>query len=157
MYCPNCGCQITNSTQNFCYNCGFRLSILHPTSNYTSSYAPTYAPTQAYQIYSKKIGPAGPFSKRSLSFGLVSISILVLAMIISINHIIHFYRSYLYIYGSVAVIFLFIFGLMFGIFAKKFSSDAIQEPYNMAQNLGRIMGIYGIILNSIFLCFSFYF
>ena len=162
MYCPNCGNYISNPNQRFCMNCGTPISDESAAPSYPSMQmshtTPTYSHPPVYQNFNKTIGTAGPFSKRTLGFALASLIIMVVTMSLGLNLMSSSFITYYYIptYAIMAGI-AHLSGFILGIVGKSSSKKSIQEPYNLSENVGRILSIYGIILNAGLMVGSFLF
>jgi hypothetical protein len=161
MFCSYCGEKIAKD-QKFCHNCGAEVV--------TSSKAPDHQIERVPQVTvpkiiyvpvkeQKQMGIPGTYSKWCLGLALSSFIIGIGSLIFGYNYFRILYWSSHSILGMLTVatmILLFrIAGLIMGIFAKVNSSKAeIFEPYNDVEKAGSIIGVLGIIVNSIGLFLS---
>ena len=123
---------------------------------------------QAKTIQWKEQGEAGPYSKKTLAFALVSCIIGGIALSVSV--FITYVRFVISSYPSpppsnfpvidpflltTVLIIVRIVGLIFGVIAKIDGNRAIEyEPENGVQQVGNVFSYIGIIINGIFLVFA---
>ncbi len=164
MFCSNCGENLIATNQKFCHNCGTEVLATSKTTDSKTERIQNvtvpkihYAPVKQ-QTYLQKRSP-GKYSKLCLELALGSIIIGIASFIIGYNSYRFFYwPSYNSIGGLVVMIVILLLrggGLIMGVFSKVYSSKAeIFEPYNDIEKAGSILGILGIIINSIGLLLS---
>ena len=181
MFCSNCGENLLATNQRFCHNCGSEVlapskatfynteriqnvpapriqNVPIPRIQNAPAPRPLYAPVK--QQGQLQMGRPGKFSKLSLWLALGSIVIGIVSLIIGYNlNRFSYYPSYYSVGRLVAMIIILLLrvgGLIMGVFSKVNSSKAeIFEPYNDVEKAGSILGIFGILINSIGLFLSF--
>ncbi len=165
MYCPNCGTKLENPNQKFCQECGAQIpSTSEPITSDTQATMSEYAiPPTTQSSFQTKPEPAPPStaaqtsykytiedSKKALGFGLPSLLIAVISLIVLPPFVL-----FPYLFGSAIIILpvalgLHGLGLLFGILGTVFGSKASDyEPENGMQKAGMAFAIIGIILNSL--------
>lgn len=161
MFCSYCGEKIA-ADQNYCHNCGAEVITTSKTTDYRTERIPNVTVPKIIYVpvkQQKQMGIPGKYSKLCLELGLSSFLIGIVSLIMGF----FYFRSlYWYSHNILAIlviagmILLFrVAGLIMGIFAKVNSSKAeIFEPYNDTEKTGIILGILGIIINSIGLFLS---
>ena len=163
MFCPNCGEEIIEQDQKFCQNCGSEI----PTSGeapqsskvspkptpVTQSYAvPRPVPTPSYAQTPRTIGGPGRESKKCLAFALISLAIAIFTFSSSSGTGFSPFSFYSFpgVPLPIVIIIAHIVGLVFGIVAKKSSSEAsMTEPINAVEKAGSVFAVFGIVVNSI--------
>jgi len=165
MFCPNCGEKLDSQNQKFCSSCGSVLlhtpdaPQLRAVENQVSS---TVRSVPVYQSKPINIGGPGPYSKNCFALAIISIALAITGFIFGgINLIRNLLPIYLFPYypggpgvglvGVTIAIVLNIGGLIFGILSRTNSSKAGKfEPINTLEKVGSVFGVFGIVINSIF-------
>ena len=157
MFCKKCGSELEIENQRFCQICGTEIRSYHSTSQLGSirdSYEPLSTPPPHYQDIShthinKRSG--GPYSKRCLVFGIISLLFAVISFNIGSSILWDsiyspFPRDRVIIGLTIARI----IGILFGIINRLSYNRAISvEPESSILKAGNILGILGILSNSI--------
>ena len=164
MFCAKCGKELQGVDQKFCPNCGTEViatsiatGFKTEGTQYVSAPQTQYAPVRPQKEI--RIGPPGKYSKMCLVLAIVSIGVGLISLIIGYNISRIYYWSY-YNPGARVVIPVVMLvlrggGLTMGILSKGNGSKAVMlEPYNSLEKVGSILGIFGIITNSIGLFLS---
>ncbi len=165
MFCPNCGEKLESQNQKFCASCGSVISNTlgapkAPQSKVEENHvSPTVRSVPTYESKSIKVGGPGPHSKRCLAFSIVSLGLVGVAYILGGSNLFRYLTPYYYnpyysfgVIGFTTPIIVHIAGLVFGILAKTNSSKAGKfEPINTLEKVGSVFGVFGIIINSIFI------
>ncbi|MFX1313164.1 MAG: zinc-ribbon domain-containing protein [Promethearchaeota archaeon] len=152
MFCPNCGKKVDMSNQKFCPNCGNELPTIYETPQAIPSRQPALGSPKVQFRDQKQVQAKGPYSKRSLGFGIASLIIAMTALNIGSTFLMSPVFKYRYF---VSVVFLgltimHIIGLIFGIISNISSQQAKNvESINSALKAGSVLSVIGIILNSI--------
>lgn len=159
MFCPNCGKEIEIPNQRFCQNCGSDLSIVSETPQSMPSPQPAPKVPNSQFMEQKPVKIKGPYSKRSLGFGIAS---LIIAMtLFNIGSSFIMFPTYGYGFYLISIAFIIfgimhIVGLIFGIASRINSQQAEKlESINTAMKAGSVLGVIGIILNSILMVAAF--
>jgi hypothetical protein len=157
MYCKKCGSELEIKNQRFCQTCGTEIrsyrnnSQLDPirTPNRTlSTPLPHYQ--NINQSYINKRSH-GPYSKRCLGFGIASLAFAVISFNIGTSLILddmfnYFRQDRIFMGLTIA----HIIGIIFGIINRLSYNRAISmESESSILKAGNILGILGILLNSI--------
>lgn len=160
MFCYNCGVELKITNQKFCHNCGTNLKfssespqLRNERIQYGSNTITQKTPGYTYVHISQPF-PDDPYqnSRISLIFGIVSIALIILGIIISGPIMI----LRLYIVGFTICLAINVVGLIFGILSKIKSMKADRnEPDNTVQKFGNALGIIGIIINVIAIALTF--
>lgn len=172
MFCPNCGEELRESNQRFCSRCGSKISPsgenveLEPVSKQITTPVVQELKQEQSQIpvTPQKVpikGAVGPYSKKSLAEGIISIGFTIAALYCSFI-IFMISRAFIYlpspliqpfirrtiIFSVIAVVYLI--GLILANAARSNSKKAkIYESENGIQKAGNTLGIIGTIINSI--------
>lgn len=172
MFCPNCGEELRDSNQRFCSRCGSKISPsgknieLEPVPKQIITPVVQQLEQQQSQIpvAPQKVpikGAVGPYSKKSLAEGIISIGFTVAALYCSFI-VFMISRAFMFlpspmvqpvirrtiILSVVAVIYLV--GLLLANGARSNSKKAKNyETENGIQKAGNTLGIIGTIINSI--------
>ena len=165
MFCSKCGEKLIATDQKFCHNCGTEVltpskAIDYNTERIQNITAPKidYAPSEQRKQLQR--GNPGRYSKLCLCLASVSIGIGILSLIIGYTYYGFSYRPYNNIGRLVFVIVILLLrvgGLIMSVFSKTYSSKAEKlEPYNDLEKVGSILGIFGIVINSLGLFLSFF-
>jgi len=160
MFCQNCGAKLEMEKQRFCQNCGSEIFyesetpqiITETDQNKTTTES---IPIPQYATTIKKGGEPGPYSKRCLGFGIVSLIIGVITFNIGSTFVtdLFFYFPTGRIFIGLAIV--HIVGIIFGILSRVNSGKAKGlEPESTILKAGSVLGIIGIIINSILLVAS---
>ncbi|GAH35376.1 unnamed protein product [marine sediment metagenome] len=140
MICPYCGEELKDTTQEFCESCGSKIAT---DSEVSTPHATPISPKKLEKI----TGPAGPLSKRSLVFGIASVTIAVA------NYFLFF--VFYIIFGMIGLtlqIVVLLLGVILGISSRKNSNKAGRlEPKNNLEKVGSVFSIIGAIINGIWL------
>ncbi|MFW9770972.1 MAG: zinc-ribbon domain-containing protein [Candidatus Thorarchaeota archaeon] len=173
MYCPNCGEELRDENQRFCSRCGSKISSSKEIVELESEPKKETMPIvqQSKQISSEILvspqktpvkGAVGPYSKKSLADGIISIGITVVALYCSfiVFMVARTLTPYLPLFSwnpvtrrtiiltILAVIYLV--GLILANAARSNSKKARSyELENGIQKAGNVLGIIGTIINSI--------
>ncbi|MFX1568188.1 MAG: zinc ribbon domain-containing protein [Promethearchaeota archaeon] len=159
MFCSNCGENLVSPNQNFCQNCGQKILNTTNVASYKTTSIQSeprpeviYIPMESEQRIKK--GIPGKNSKICLGLALGSLFLAILSIIIGYSYFRFFnYEFYNYmprLVISITILLMRVGGLIMGAYSKFFSSRAVDlEPYNDAEKTGVILGIFGIIINSI--------
>ena len=161
MFCPNCGNKIEIANQKFCLNCGSELPIVPEILQSMSSPQSTQQETKVQFMERKPVQIRGPYSKRTLGFGIAS---LILAVtLFNIGSSLVTILSYDFFVRVVSIAFtvfgiMHILGVILGILSKINNQQARKlESVNNFIKAGNVLGIIGIILNTILMVISFVF
>ncbi len=168
MFCPECGKDLIAPNQKFCHNCGAEIVTASKTSESKSERFRNEPSPQIYYVPVKpqttlQKGVPGKYSYMSFWFALVSISIGIATFYMGINfgfpymymYIDSYYNLRLRLVAFFVILFLRAGGLILGIYSRMSDSKAVKlEPYNDMEKAGSIIGIFGIIINTIGLIFS---
>lgn len=160
MFCPNCGKKVEIPNQKFCLNCGSELPIIPEIMQPISSPQTTQKDVGIQFIERKPVIIKGPYSKRTLGFGIAS---LVLAVtLFNIGSSLVTFPSYGYTRfisnAFTAFGIIHIVGVVLGILSKINNQQARKlEPENIFIRVGNVLGIIGIIINTILMVISFAF
>ncbi|NHJ19410.1 MAG: zinc ribbon domain-containing protein [Candidatus Lokiarchaeota archaeon] len=160
MFCPNCNAKLEMHNQQFCQDCGQKLTDASPDSELVK----TYSASQETQIIHrtqqrplKQTGPR-PLSKASLAFGIVSVIILATTFNLGTSIFIEPY----FLPAPVRHTLMFVFGILnalgfvFGVVSKIFNIKARKsEIQSKAIKAGNILGLLGLILNLLLMIISF--
>ena len=174
MFCPNCGEELRISNQRFCHNCGFEIPSMFDTpprskEKYQYESIVKSQPTAQYlhAPISKErpiiSGGAGKYTKLSFGFALVSLGISIFGLIIGSGfylmtqiYYIYYFISYSIIIGMIIEIILVITGLVFGVLSRvNYKKARYSEGVNGLQKAGNVIGILGIVFNSIAVVLAF--
>jgi hypothetical protein len=162
MYCKKCGSELEIENQRFCQICGTEIRRYHNNSQLGSMRDPnksSSAPPPQYQDIrqphiNKRSG--GPYSKRCLGFGIVSLIVAIISFNIGSSLILD--NTYFYIQEGIVFIGLTIariIGLIFGVVNRLSYSKAISmETESSILKAGNILGILGISFNSLLILIS---
>ena len=161
MFCPNCGEQLDSQNQKFCSSCGSELfntpqaPKLKVEENHVS---PTVRSVPDYESKIIKVGGPGPHSKKCFAFSIVSLGLIGVAYFFGGSNLFriltpYYYYSYSFgVVGFITTIIVHIAGLVFGILSRTNSSKAGRfEPINALEKVGSVFGVFGIVINSIFI------
>jgi len=164
MFCPNCGEKLESQNQKFCSSCGSELSNtpdaaqapqLKVEENHVS---PTVRSVPDYESKIIKAGGPGPHSKKCFAFSIVSLGLIGVAYFFGGSNLFRIFTPYYYysysfgVVGFITIIIVHIAGLVFGILSRTNSSKAGKfEPINALEKVGSVFGVFGIVLNSIFI------
>ena len=164
MFCSNCGENLVKPNQIFCHNCGHKVQITTNATTYKTASIQSeprpeiiYIPREREQRIKK--GIPGKNSKICLGLALGSLFLGILSTVIGYSYF-RFFNYELYNYMprlviSIVILLMRVGGLIMGAYTKFFSSRAVNlEPYNDTEKTGIILGIFGIIINSIGLYMS---
>ncbi|NVM37850.1 MAG: zinc-ribbon domain-containing protein [Candidatus Lokiarchaeota archaeon] len=159
MFCPNCGIKIENPNQRFCKNCGSELTEFSEELRKISNPNPTPQDLGVQFIQQRRIKKSEPHSKRTLAFGIVSLIIAGTAFQYGASFIRFPFTDYLPRFVPTVFIILsisHIVGLIFGIASKINNQQARElESMNTFIKVGNVLGIIGIIINTILMVISF--
>lgn len=154
MSCPNCGAQLEMPNQKFCQDCGSMLPDFTKSSDLAQNFVASQETRNYLQLQQKHTKMSNPRtrSKASLVFGIVSIIIAMTTFNAGSSLFMEPYilplSMRLIIIQSFGI--LNIVGLVFGIISKIFNTQAKKmESLNKAMKAGNILGIIGLILNSL--------
>ena len=163
MFCPNCGEKLESQNQKFCASCGSELSNTPDAPQLRVEENQVSSPVRSVPVYESKtitVGGPGPHSKRCFAFSIVSLGLVYAAYLFGGSNLFRYltpYYSYYPYYsfgmvGFITPIILHIAGLVFGILSRTNSSKAGKyEPINGLEKVGSVFGVFGIIINSIFI------
>jgi len=161
MFCPNCGKKVEIPNQKFCLNCGSELPIIPEIMSPISSPQITQKDVGVQVSERKPVQIRGPHSKRTLGFGIASLVLAVtlfdigfsLVPIPSLDVFIRIVSIAFIVFGIMHIV-----GVILGIVSKINNQQARKlEPVNNFIKVGNVLGIIGIILNSILMVISFVF
>ncbi|MFX0049008.1 MAG: hypothetical protein ACFE8G_12690 [Candidatus Hermodarchaeota archaeon] len=160
MSCPNCGAQLEIPNQRFCQDCGRKLPDFPKSSELPQKYSTSQEAREIYQLQEKtgKIPSSRPLSKTSLGFGIVSIIIAVTTFNLGSSFLIEPFILPLSVRQILIVSFgiLNVVGTLLGFISKIFNLKAKKSEYlNTAMKAGSVLGIIGIIINSILMIVAF--
>ncbi|MBY8989629.1 MAG: zinc-ribbon domain-containing protein [Candidatus Lokiarchaeota archaeon] len=152
MYCKKCGSELEIENQRFCQICGTEIRSYHVNSQQSlirDSNKSSSTPPPHYQDISKRSG--GPYAKRCLGFGIISLLVAVISFNIGSSIIWdNLYYSYPRDGVLIGLIIARIIGILFGIFNRLSYNRAISvEPESSILKAGNILGILGILFNSV--------
>ncbi len=166
MFCPNCGEKLESQNQKFCASCGSVLSNtpyapqvpqLKVEENRVS---PKVRSVPVYESKTINVGGPGPHSKKCFAFSIVSLGLVGVAYFFGGSNLFRYLTPYYYYYpfspfvviGIITTIIINIAGLVFGILSRTNSSKAGKsEPINTLEKVGSVFGVFGIVINSIFI------
>ena len=165
MFCQNCGEKLEKLDQKFCASCGSVISSTPDTpqapqlkveENQVSS------PVKSVPVYESKtinVGGPGPHSKKTFAFAIVSLALAGVGFAFGATNFMRFLMPYYYypyysfgFIGLIVGVILNITGLIFGILSRTNCSKARKfEPVNTLEKVGSVFGVFGIVINSIFI------
>jgi hypothetical protein len=164
MFCPNCGEKLESTFQKFCSSCGSELFNTPDTPQAPQLRAeekhvsPPVRPAPVYESKTIRVGGPGPHSKRCFAFAIVSLGLVGVAYFYGGSNLFRIFTPYYYYYysfgmvGFITTIIVHIAGLVFGILSRTNSSKAGKfEPINTLEKVGSVFGVFGIVINSIFI------
>jgi hypothetical protein len=161
MFCPNCHAKLEMPNQQFCQDCGQKLTDVSQNSELAktdSASQETQFIHQAQQRLLKQTSPR-PLSKASLAFGIVSV--IILATTFNLGTSI-FIEPIIVLPASVRHTLMLVFGILnalgfvFGVISKIVNIKAKRsEIQNKAIKVGNILGLIGLILNLLLMIISF--
>ncbi|MFX1378863.1 MAG: zinc-ribbon domain-containing protein [Promethearchaeota archaeon] len=156
MFCQNCGEKLEMENQRFCQNCGSEIINISTPPTTTFGMDQEVKPTKPIPVpqYPSKFtlaGKVGPYSKRALGFGIVSLIIGVISFNVGTTFIGYPYPFYFArIFIGLAIV--HVVGIIFGIVSRVSSGKAkALEPESSILKAGIALGIIGLIINSILL------
>jgi len=160
MFCQNCGAKLEMENQRFCQNCGSEIFSEYETPQIITEIDQNKTTTESipipqYGTTLKKGGEPGPYSKRCLGFGIVSLIIGVITFNIGSTFItdLFFYFPTGRIFIGLAIV--HVAGIIFGILSRVNSGKAKElEPESTILKAGSVLGIIGLVINSILLVAS---
>ena len=152
MYCKKCGSELEIENQRFCQICGTEIRSYRVNSQQSlirDSNKSLSSPPPHYQDISKRSG--GPYAKRCLGFGIISLIVAVISFNIGSSII---WDNLYYPYPRdgvlIGLIIARIIGILFGILNRLSYNRAISvEPESSILKAGNILGILGILFNSV--------
>jgi len=152
MYCKKCGSELEIENQRFCQICGTEIRSYRVNSQQgliRDSNKSLSSPPPHYQDISKRSG--GPYAKRCLGFGIISLIIAVISFNVGSSIIWdNLYYSYPRDGVLIGLIIARVIGILFGIINRFSYNRAISvEPESSILKAGNILGILGILFNSI--------
>jgi len=163
MFCQNCGDKISK-IQKFCASCGSAVSNTPDAPQLEVEENQVSIPVKSVPVYESKtinVGGPGPHSKKTFAFAIVSLALAGVGFAFGGIYFIRMltpYYYYLYPYASFGIIGLIvgvilnITGLIFGILSRTNCSKARKfEPVNTLEKVGSVFGVFGIVINSIFI------
>ena len=166
MYCPNCGVKLESQNQKFCASCGSAISNA-PDAPQASQLkveenrvSPKVRSVPVYESKTIREGGPGPHSKKCFAFSIVSLGLVAVAYFFGGSNLFRYLTPYYYLYplypfgviGIIIPIIIHIAGLVFGILSRTNSSKAGKfEPINTLEKIGSVFGVFGIVINSIFI------
>ena len=159
MLCPHCGKKIEIPNQRFCQNCGSEFPIVSESLQSKSSPQVTQRDMNVQFMERKPVIIKGPYSKRTLGFGIASITLAETIFSFGISFITS--PSYSIIVRFIPIAFIVfgiinIVGLILGIISKINNQQARKlESINTFIKAGNVLGIIGIIVNTILMVISF--
>ena len=159
MLCPDCGKKIEIPNQRFCQNCGSEFPIVSESLQSKSSPQVTQRDMNVQFMERKPVIIKGPYSKRTLGFGIASITLAETIFSFGISFITS--PSYSIIVRFIPIAFIVfgiinIVGLILGIISKINNQQARKlESINTFIKAGNVLGIIGIIVNTILMVISF--
>ncbi len=159
MFCPHCGKKIEIPNQRFCQNCGSEFPIVSESLQSKSSPQVTQRNINVQFMERKPVIIKGPYSKRTLGFGIASLIVAVTLFNIGTSFIT--ILSYSFFVRFVSIVFtvfgiIHIVGLILGIISKINNQQARKlESINTFIKAGNVLGIIGIIVNTILMVISF--
>jgi len=166
MFCKNCGEKLDTLDQKFCASCG---SVISNTPDAPQApqlkveenrVSPTVRSVPVYESKSIKVGGPGPHSKKCFAFSIVSLGLVGAAYLFGGSNLFRYFTPFAYYYsfspfvviGIIATVIIHIAGLVFGILSRTNSSKAGKfEPINTLEKIGSVFGVFGIVINSIFI------
>ena len=166
MFCPNCGEKLESQNQKFCASCGSELSNTPDTAQAPQlkieekQVSPAVRSVPAYESKTIRVGGPGPHSKKCFAFSIVSIGLVGVAYYFGGSNLFMFLTPYYYFYyisisvviGIIATMIIHITGFVFGILSRTNSSKAGKnEPIITLEKVGSVFGVFGIVINSIFI------
>jgi len=160
MFCPNCGKRVEIPNQKFCLNCGSELPFVPEILQSPHSPQITQKDVSVQVSERKPVQIRGPHSKRTLGFGVASLVIAYTLYNIGAGYIIEPISNY-YFPRLIPIVFIVLsifhsLGLIFGIASKINNQQAREmESMNTFIKVGNVLGIIGIIINTIFLVICF--
>ena len=117
--------------------------------------SPPVRPAPVYESKTIRVGGPGPHSKRCFAFAIVSLGLVGVAYFYGGSNLFSSFSPYYYSFGLVGfitTIIVHIAGLVFGILSRTNSSKAGRiEPINTLEKVGSVFGVFGIVINSIFI------
>ena len=160
MFCPSCGIKIENLNQRFCKNCGSELTEVADGLRKISNPHPALQNLDVQFIQQRPIKKSGPYSKRTLGFGVASLVIGYMVYQIGAGYLSTSISDY-YFPRLIPTVFIIlsifhIVGLIFGIASKINNQQAREmESMNKFIKVGNVLGIIGIVINTILIVISF--
>ena len=169
MYCPNCGVKLESQNQKFCASCGSAISNAPDVPQAPQApqlkveenrVLPKARSVPVYESKTINVGGPGPHSKKCFAFSIVSLGLVGVAYFFGGSNLFTYLIPYYYYYyptpfvviGIITTIIIHIAGLVFGILSRTNSSKAGRfEPINGLEKVGSVFGVFGIVINSIFI------
>jgi hypothetical protein len=160
MSCPNCGAKLELGNQRFCQDCGHKLLDFSNKPELEQQYSTSQETRnlRQLQIKSVKTSSSRPLSKASLGLGIVSVIIAATTFNFGTSFFMPPYILPLSVRQILIVVFgiLNIIGLVFGIISKATNIKAKRiEIRNTAMKAGSMLGIMGIIFNTLLMIVAF--
>ena len=174
MFCPNCGVELLENSQNFCHKCGTNIDLIvskvpkyEPERIQKTPQPQSSIPIPIPQYRSTKplpqSGPMGKYSKLCLGLSIGSLLIGIITFMVGYN----IYRmayfdyppslDYSIIGRLIFILLLRITGLLMGIFAKVYGVKAERfEPFNEGEKAGSTIIIFAILINALGIFLSFF-
>ena len=158
MYCKNCGEKLEIKNQRFCPYCGNKVQITYEASQMEAighrNDSMPISPPVYQNIGQKSImkGTSGPYSKKCLGFGIVSVVILTITFNIGSTAVLEPIISYIFSLRRIfiGITIAHVIGIMFGIASRIYYGKAEEmEPLSSILKAGKIIGLIGIILNAV--------
>ncbi|MFX1591348.1 MAG: zinc-ribbon domain-containing protein [Promethearchaeota archaeon] len=154
MYCKNCGAKLELENQRFCQNCGSEIKTAIKTTQTRSKIeeyktTPTSPSFPEYHTL-KKEGGSGPYSKRCLGFGIVSLIIALTTFDIGTTILTELFYYIIMRRVFIGLTVAHVVGLIFGIISRVSGGKAkVLEPESSILKAGNVLGVIGIVFNSI--------
>ena len=160
MFCPSCNAKLETPNQQFCQDCGHKLTDVSQNSELAKTYSPSQETQIIYQAQQRPLKQTSPrpLSKASLAFGIVSIIILATTFNLGTSIFIEPYifpapvrHTLMFVFGILNAL-----GFVFGVISKILNIKAKRSEFqNKAIKVGNILGLIGLILNLILMIISF--
>jgi len=156
MFCPNCNKKLKSINQEVCHNCGSKIPNILESLQSLSTLEPTSQNTYIQYIKRQVFRKKDFYTKRALEFGIISLIFVIMIPNIGFRIASRFDYSGVILISFIAFGILHFIGLILGILSKMNNLKARNfETENKFTKPGSILGLVGIIGNSLFMALCF--